>query len=271
VKKEEIVLEVTKRERTGKEVAKKLRRDGIIPGVVYGAGDNPTPIHVPHTAFYKLLHSGHGENVLITLNIKNGKTASEKVLIRDIQRDPVKENIIHIDFQHVSLTKKITVKLPIHLVGLPTGVKDQGGMLQHILREIEISCLPTDIPEKFDVDVTALKIGDSVHVREISIPNVEILTFGDQTITSVVPPMKEEEVAKPVAAEGVVAEAVPGAEPTEPEVISEKKTEERAAEREKTKTEKDKEEGKGPAKAPAKAAPPKAAQPKAAQPKAEKK
>jgi large subunit ribosomal protein L25 len=139
-------------------------------------------------------------------------------------------------------------------------VKDQGGILQHVLREVEVSCLPTDIPERLDLDVTALKIGDSIHVRDISIPNVEILTYGDQTITSVVPPMKEEEVAKPVVAEGMPAEgAVPveGAEPAEPEVISEKKAEERAAEREKAKAEK--EEGK----APAKGAPPKGAPPKA--------
>lgn len=251
--KEEIVLEVTKRDKTGKENAKKLRQEGLIPGIVYGAGDKPRPVHLAQSSLDKLLHSGHGENVLITLNIKNGETASEKVLIRDIQRDPVKESIIHVDFQHVSLTRKITVKVPIHLVGVPTGVKDQSGILQHILREVEVSCLPSDIPEKVDLDVTALKIGDSLRVRDIILPKVEILSAPEQTITSVVPPMKEEEVAKPVAAEGVVAEAVAveGAEPAEPEVISEKKAEERAAEREKTKGEKEKEEGKAPTKGPA--------------------
>ncbi len=257
MKKEEIVLEVLKREKAGKEVAKKLRRDGFIPGVVYGAGEKPTPVQIPTNAFIKFRRSGHGENALITLNIKNGKTASEKVLIRDIQKDPVKDNVIHIDFQHVSLTKKITIKIPIHLVGTPTGVKDQGGILQQVLRELEITCLPTDIPEKVEVDVTALKIGDSIHVSDLSLPQVEILTDPVQTITSVVPPMKEEEVAKPVAAEGVPAEgavAVEGAEPAEPEVISEKKAEERAAEREKAKSEKEKEEGKAP--------PPKATVPK---------
>src|SRR3990172_482194 len=154
--KEEITLEVAVREKTGKETVKKLRRLGLIPGVVYGAGDKPTPVQVPFIALHKVLHSGHGENALITLNIKNGKTASEKVLIRDIQKDPVKDNVIHVDFQHVSLTKKITVKIPIHLTGTPTGVKDQGGILQQVLRELEITCLPTDIPERVNVDVTAL-------------------------------------------------------------------------------------------------------------------
>ena len=257
----EITLEAKKRTGTGKEIAKKLRRKGLIPAVVYGPGDEPLPLEINAQSLNSILRAGKGENVIITLNIDDNQAQQKKVLIREIQHDPVAGNILHVDFQHVLLTKKITVKVPIHLVGLPTGVKDQGGMLQHILREIEISCLPTDIPEKFDVDVTALKIGDSVHVREIFIPNVEILTYGDQTITSVVPPMKEEEVAKPAAAEGVVAEgaeAVPGAEPAEPEVISEKKTEERAAEREKSKAEKDKDEGKAPTKATAKAAPPKA-------------
>ena len=119
---------------------------------------------------------------------------------------------------------------------------------------MEITCLPTDIPERVNVDVTALKIGDSIHVSDLSLPGVDILSDLAQTITSVIPPMKEEEVAKPVAAEGVPAEAVvaEGAEPAEPEVISEKKAEERAAEREKTKAEKEKEEGKAPpAKGPA--------------------
>ena len=254
MQKEEIVLEVLKREKVGKEVAKKLRRDGFIPGVVYGAGEKPTPVQIPTNAFVKFRRSGHGENALITLNIKNGKSTSEKVLIRDIQKDPVKDNVIHVDFQHVSLTKKITVKIPIHLTGTPTGVKDQSGILQQVLRELEITCLPTDIPEKVNVDVTALKIGDSIHVSDLSLPGVDILSDLAQTITSVIPPMKEEEVAKPVAAEGVPAEAVvaEGAEPAEPEVISEKKAEERAAEREKTKAEKEKEEGKAPpAKGPA--------------------
>ncbi len=254
MQKEEIVLEVVKREKAGKEAAKKLRQNGFIPGVVYGAGEKPTPVQIPTNAFVKFRRSGHGENALITLNIKNGKTASEKVLIRDIQKDPVKDNVIHIDFQHVSLTKKITVKIPIHLIGTPTGVKDQSGILQQVLRELEITCLPTDIPEKVDVDVTSLKIGDSIHVRDLSLPGVDILSDLAQTITSVIPPMKEEEVAKPVAAEGVPVEAVAveGAEPAEPEVISEKKAEERAAEREKAKSEKEKEEGKAPpAKGPA--------------------
>jgi large subunit ribosomal protein L25 len=207
--------------------------------VVYGAGEASIPVEVPVKLLYKLLRSGQGENVLITLNIKNGDTASEKVLIRDIQRDPVKENIIHVDFQHISLTKKITLKIAIHLQGTPTGVKDQGGILQHILREIEISCLPTEIPERVDLDVSALRIGDALRVADIVIPNVEILSDPEQAVTSVVPPTKEEEV-KPAAEKAVVAEAAEGAEP---EVITEKKAEERATEREKEKAGKEKEEG----------------------------
>lgn len=263
---EEVSLEVKLREKTGKEVAKKLRKQGLIPGVVYGAEGKTIAIQVPVKNFSQILHSGFGENVLITLNITNGKTQSKKVLIKEIQHDPVRGNIVHIDFHHIQLTQKVTVKVPVILVGLADGVKNQGGILQYILREIEVECLPTDIPAKVEVDVTPLRIGDSIHVRDIKLEKATILTDPAGTLASVVPPTKEEEV--PVAAAAPVEGEI-----TEPEVISEKKAEERAAEREKAATEEGKEEKKGVApagKGETKGAPPKA-ETKGAPPKVEKK
>src|SRR6185369_12195669 len=148
-------------------------------------------------------------------------------LIRSVQYDPVTHNILHLDFQHISLTETIEVRVTVHLTGTPTGVKDAGGILEHILREIEVRCLPTAIPASIDADVSALNIGDSVHVRDLTVPNVTILTDADATIATVVPPTVMEE--KP--AEEVVAAATPA----EPEVITKGKKEDEAAEEEKEK------------------------------------
>jgi large subunit ribosomal protein L25 len=211
----EIVIKAKPRDKMGKEHAKKLRRKGLIPAVVYGADMSPLPLEVEAKAFHALLRSGLGENVIITLNIDDQKNGDKKVLIREIQRDPVWGNILHIDFQQISLTEKLTINVPIHLVGIPIGVQQDGGILQHVLRELEVECLPTDIPEKIEVDVANLKIGDSIHVGDIKAEKVEILSDPLGSIVSVVPPtvFKEPEVA-PAAAE------------EEPEVITEKKEEE---------------------------------------------
>ena len=211
----EIVINAKARDKLGKEHAKKLRRGGMIPAVVYGAETSPLPLEVEAKSFQSLLRSGLGENVIITLNIDDQKNGDKKVLIREVQRDPVWGNILHIDFQQVSLTKKLTINVPVLLVGIPIGVQQDGGILQHVLRELELECLPTEIPEKIEVDVTNLKIGDSIHVRDIKLEKVEILSDEQGSIVSVVPPtvFKEPEVAPAAAAE-------------EPEVITEKKEEE---------------------------------------------
>ncbi len=211
----EIVIKAKARDKLGKEHAKKLRGKGIIPAVVYGAQTTPMPLEVEAKAFQALLRSGLGENIIVTLNIDDPKNGDKKVLIRELQRDPVRGDILHIDFQQISLTKKLTINVPVHLLGTPIGVQQDGGILQHVLRELEVQCLPTDIPEKVEVDVTNLKIGDSIHVGDIKLESVEILSDLQGSIVSVVPPtvFKEPEVAPAAAAE-------------EPEVITEKKEEE---------------------------------------------
>jgi large subunit ribosomal protein L25 len=228
----EFVLKAKPRERVGKEHAKKLRRNGFIPAVVYGQRAASLPLEIEAKSFQTLLRGGLGENVLVTLSISDGEDGEKKVLIREIQRDPVKGNIVHLDFHEVSLTKKLSIQVPIHLLGMPEGVKE-GGILQHVLRELEVQCLPTAIPEKIEVDVNHLKIGDSIHVSDLQLVNVEIVSDPQSSIVSVVPPtvFKEPEVAAAAAEE-------------EPEVITEKKEEEEEKEKEEKKEEKKEKEAK---------------------------
>ncbi len=227
----EIVLKARHREKSGKEYAKKLRRDGFIPAVLYGPESPAVSLEIETKSFQTLLRGGLGENVIVTLLLDEKKDGQRKVLIREIQRDPVNGNILHLDFHQISLTKKLTIEVPIHLVGTPEGVSD-GGILQHVLRELEVECLPTAIPEKIEVDVSSLKIGDSFHVADIKVENVEILSDPKSSVVTVVPPtvFKEPEVAAAVAEE-------------EPEVIGEKKEGEEEKEEEK-KEEKEEEKGK---------------------------
>ncbi len=211
----EITFKVRARSGAGKEKAKKFRAQGLLPGVVYGEGKS-TPVVFNAHEFENLYHSIHGENVLVNLEIENGGKEAQKTLIREIQREPVWGKILHVDFQHVSLSKKITVKVPVHIIGTAVGVKDTGGILQHTFRELEISCLPTEIPQHIDVDVSLLKIGDSVHVRDLKLAEgIQILVDGDLSVASVVPPT--------IIKEGELEAA---AEVAEPEVITERKPEE---------------------------------------------
>ena len=211
-----IPLTGTRRESIGKGAARKARAAGLIPGVLYGRGETPVALNVSAREFDLAVHR-KGGNPIIGLALGGGEYTA---LIRDVQYDPVTRGIIHLDFQHISLTETIEVEVPIRLVGIPVGVKDGGGILEPIARELKVRCLPTVIPPAVDVDVSALNIGDSVHVRAISVPEVTILTDPDVTVATVVPPTVHVE-EKP-AEEAAVAPT----EPTEPEVIAKGKKEE---------------------------------------------
>lgn len=217
----EVTLRVRPREKRGKEYAKKLRKNGFIPAVVYGHSTASLPLEIESKALQALMRQGLGENVLVTLATDDQKGKGRKVLIREVQRDPVEGNIVHIDFHEISLTKKLSIQVPIHLVGTPEGVVTTGGILQHVLRELEVECLPTAIPEKIEVDVSHLKIGDSIHVADLKLEGVDILSDPESSIVSVVPPtvFKEPEVAVAAAAEG------------EPEVIGEEEGKEKEKEK----------------------------------------
>jgi len=213
-----VALTSARRSGTGKGDSRKLRATGRIPAVFYGRGETAIPLIVDMKDLKGALEGAAGGNVIVDLKLEGEAAADRKAIIREIQRDPVAGRIIHVDFQHISLTEKITVEVPVVLVGTPTGVKDGGGILETLLREVEVECLPTDIPEHIDVDVSALAIGDSIHVGELKAERVTITTDPDRTVATVVPPTVLEEV-KP--AEEAVAE---------PELIAKEKKEEEAAE-----------------------------------------
>jgi large subunit ribosomal protein L25 len=214
------------RERVGKGAARSARRAGRIPGVIYGHGQAAVAVNVELRDFVNALRQVQGGNLIVTLQLKSGdKTA----LVREVQRDPLSLEILHLDFQEVSLTERVRVEVTVHLIGIPRGVKDGGGILQHVVRTIEVECLATAIPASIDADVAQLEIGDSLHVRDLAAGGVTIVTDPDQTIVTVVPPTVYEAPAP--------AEAP--AEGAEPEVIAkgkeEKKEEEEGKEKEKEK------------------------------------
>jgi large subunit ribosomal protein L25 len=192
---ETIGMEAQKREALGKEASKKMRREGIVPAVIYGSTIDATPLEIDYKDLSKILGTGGRENVLIDLKIKGvNKTALNKtVIIKDLQRDPVKGIIKHVDLFEVQMDKAIRVSVPIHITGEAKGV-EAGGILQHETRELEIECLPSDIPKSIDVDVTDLDIGGSFHVRDLDVEeNIKILVDDEHNIVSVVSPQKEEE------------------------------------------------------------------------------
>jgi large subunit ribosomal protein L25 len=207
-------LKGARRSAVGKGVARKLRQAGSIPAVYYGRGEEPIVLTVGLKELEEVIVKAEGSNVIVDLKVDGDGAGDRKALIREIQRDPVGGNILHLDLQHISLTERITVEVPIVLTGIPIGVKDGGGILEHLLRDVEVECLPTDIPSRLEIDVSALNIGDSLHVSDLRADKVTILTEGERPIAAVVPPTVLEE-AKPAEGEGEAA--------VEPELVKEKK------------------------------------------------
>lgn len=180
----------------GKEEARKLRRNGLIPAVVYGHRDAPIPITLNSQDFGKVLRGGAGSRTLINLTIEglDDSPFTKTVILKEKQTDPMKRTVLHADLYTVAMDEKIHVSIPIHVVGKAQGV-EVGGVLEQVLREIEVECLPGDIPPSIDVDVSSLDIGDSIHVSDIALEKAKILVDPEQTIVTVVPPLKEEVVA----------------------------------------------------------------------------
>lgn len=214
---EKVILKAEVREEIGKIKVKHLRQSDMIPAVVYKGGKEAINIKVKKRDLYDTLHTPAGENVLITLHLKGDKKTKEKTcIIKEMQKDPVKEDITHVDLNEISLTEKIKVKVAVHPHGEAEGVKTENGVLDHPLWEIEVECLPTDIPAKISVEVGPMKIGDTIFVKDLVMPGgVTVLTDPELTVLSVVPPAKEEVVEEAAAEVGA-----------EPEVISKGKKEE---------------------------------------------
>src|SRR5262244_3363547 len=210
-------LTIKRREGTGKQLAKRLRRAGAVPAIVYGGAKNET-VAVDPKAVLKML-VGHGRTTqLLTIKV-DGEPGSRMAIIRAMQFDPVTENLLHVDLQEVSADKPITVRVAVHPVGEAVGVKDTKGILNLVLHEITVSCLPRAIPERIDADVTNLAIGDVLTIADLRAPEgVRIVNDPGQAVATVAPPMAEEVVAP---AAGTTPAAV-----TEPEVLTERKPKE---------------------------------------------
>ncbi|MFA6078712.1 MAG: 50S ribosomal protein L25 [Candidatus Omnitrophota bacterium] len=219
---EKVLLKVETRKDTGKRIAKDLRLKGLIPAVVYKGGKEATNLQLVRKDLESVLHTGAGENVIITLEISgDSKAKSKTVLIKEMQRDPIKNLILHVDFNEISLTDTLKINVPLAVHGEAAGVVKDGGILEHIMWELHVECLPTNIPEKIEVDVSALNIGDSIFVKNIKLPE-GIKVLNDPELIAI--------IVKPPKVEVPVEEAAEAA--AEPELIRKKKEEGEEAEAE---------------------------------------
>ena len=227
----DVTLEAVKRGEHGKNAMRRLRASGRIPGVVYGgpagASGKPeaTPIAVDPKALMKILHSDSGANTLITLTVDGGGAA--KVMLREYQLDPISHHLLHVDFYRVAMDKVVRVTVPLVVKGEAPGVKQQGGILDFVHREIEVECLPADIPEHVEIDVSDLMLGQSIRLRDL-IQQVKWTPVSDAELmlVHVITPRIVEEAPKP-------AEAEAAASPAEPEVIKKGKAEKAEGDEEK--------------------------------------
>lgn len=210
-------LFVTKRNTVGKGAARKIRREGFIPAVLYGREIEPISLTVNPIDLKKALSTEAGENTLLELHVKgDGEEITKIALLRDVQYDNLTSRPIHFDFQEILMKELITVKVPVEVVGKAPAIQE-GGILEEILREIEVECLPASIPNVIEIDVSQLGIGDSIHIGDLTLPEgVTVLHDPDETIITILSPVMEE--VKPAAAEaaapaeGAEGEAEPEAE-----------------------------------------------------------
>ena len=208
----QVSLKAFPRNGVGRQVAKRSRADGMIPAVIYGAHTKPTPIQVPEVEVTRIFKHATSENMLVQLTLGEKGGGERLAFIQEIQHHPTTDRVLHLDFHEVRADEKLHARVPILARGEPEGVRTGGGVLEQVLRELEVECLPKDLPERIEIDVSALLIGGNIHVKELKVPaNVSVLSHADVSVFTVLAPTKEEEVA-PAASEM-----------KEPEVIGEKK------------------------------------------------
>ena len=229
----EITVAAEVRTSRGKNEARRTRRAGHIPAVIYGSFQEPVSIAVNPRDISKITHSNTGYNTIFNLVIQGGETTP--VMLVDRQVDPVKGTLIHADFKRIDLTKRLRVSIPVHTTGEAAGVKVQGGLLEVITRAIEIECLPDEIPEGFTVDVTELMIGQAKRASDVALTGSMKLVSAPETVIAHSVALRAEEVVEPTAAEAAAVTPEAGATPAEPEVIKKGKKEEEAPAEEKGK------------------------------------
>lgn len=211
----DIVIPAEPRDTRGKNEARRLRARGMAPAIVYGAGGDPVAVAVSPKEINKILHSGTGSNTIFDIDLSGSRTP---VIIVDWQYDPIRSNLLHLDLQRVDMNRTMHVRIPVVFTGEPKGVKEQGGHFEVVNREVEISCLPGDIPDKFEVDVKPFTIGMSVRAGDLPVSGTVKLLTPTETILSHVIAMRGEATAEA---------GTPGAAATaEPEVIKKGKKEE---------------------------------------------
>ena len=223
----EITVAAQPRESRGKNEARRTRRSGMIPAVVYGAYKEPVAVAVSPKAILQIVHSGSGYNTIFNLDIEGGENTP--VMVVDHQNDPIRGTLLHADLKRIDLSKRLRVSIPVTTQGEPKGVKTQGGLLEIISRAAEVECLPDEIPESFVVDVTELLMGQSKRFSDLPMSGSMKLLGSPETVIAHIVAMRAEEV-KPVAEAAPTAEAAATPATSEPEVIKKGKKEEAAEE-----------------------------------------
>lgn len=197
-------LVAERRPKKGKNAARQLRREKKIPAILYGRGTEPVPLAVGYQDFTSALHGEESRNTLFNLRITNGEEQEILSLPKEIQFHPVDGTVMHVDFQQIHVDETIHTQVPIHLVGSPPGVKE-GGILEHLLRELDVECLPLEIPDRIEVDVSALGIGDSLHVSDLKpVASIRVLSDAQRTVALVAAPTVEKAPVVEVAEEAPV-------------------------------------------------------------------
>ena len=209
---QKVLIEAQKRNKIDKASRSALRKDGKVPAIFYSKHHEPLPIQISERAIHPLVYTS--KTHLITLNVEGHEELD--CIIKDVQFDPTTEKIVHIDLLGLKKGEKIQIEIPIQLLGTPVGIKE-GGILQHTLHKVQIECLPVDIPEQLEIDVTNLKLGQAIHISDLNYENITLLNTAESIVASVTHPKVEKEVV-PVEE---VQEAV------EPEIISKGKPQEK--------------------------------------------
>lgn len=214
----QVKLTAERRTLTGRSAVRKLKARGIVPAVVYGAKDKAEALQVSRRDITAVLSHASGENVLVELEVTGGGASNRLALVQEVQHEPVSGEILHVDFHAVAQDEVIHAEIPLEPTGTPNGVKNQGGLLEQSVRALAVECLPRDLPDVVTVDVSALNVGDALHVRDIQLPaGVTTKLSVELTVFSVLAPTVEEEPAATAAVAGEAAAS--------PEVIKEKKEE----------------------------------------------
>ena len=200
-----VELKAEPREATGRGPTSRLRRGGVVPGIVYGKKKEPRKVQLQQRDIVKIFKHASSENILVDLKLG---TESKMVFIKEIQHDPMTNQFLHVDLHEVAADENMRARLPTLSKGEPTGVKTGGGILEHTLHEIEVECLPADLPEHIEIDVSLLEMGQSVHVGDLQLGDkIRVLSHKELPIFSVVAPQKEEEIVPAVAADAAAVEA----------------------------------------------------------------